>query len=204
MRTWNSRRRVALGSSRRITTTTTTITIIATQESELVPVLFPPFGNKKVFSLFFVCVKRNHLCVPNGGFVNGIMAFFPSLFALCYAQLYWPKQKKWFQRRDDDGWCSSKLFTFYMFVERLTILALSASFIQMSYRVVCHYRSELLLRVKKCSSHLDIFWFIGVLMLWMGRQKSKLLKVCSICYSIRNFPQWKFHSVVGLCTTHFT
>ena len=104
MRTWNSRRRVALGSSRRITTTTTTttITIIATQESELVPVLFPPFGNKKVFSLFFVCVKRNHLCVPNGGFVNGIMAFFPSLFALCYAQLYWPKQKKkWFQRR---GW----------------------------------------------------------------------------------------------------
>ena len=101
VRTWNSRRRVALGSSRRITTTTTTITIIATQESELVPVLFPPFGNKKVFSLFFVCVKRNHLCVPNGGFVNGIMAFFPSLFALCYAQLYWPKQKKWFQRR---GW----------------------------------------------------------------------------------------------------
>ena len=77
---------MALGSSRRITTTTTTITIIATQESELVPVLFPPFGNKKVFSLFFVCVKRNHLCVPNGGFVNGIMAFFPSLFALCYAQ----------------------------------------------------------------------------------------------------------------------
>ena len=191
MRTWNSRRRVALGSSRRITTTTTTITIIATQESELVPVLFPPFGNKKVFSLFFVCVKRNHLCVPNGGFVNGIMAFFPSLFALCYAQLYWPKQKKWFQRRDDDGWCSSKLFTFYMFVERLTILALSASFIQMSYRVVCHYRSELLLRVKKCSSHLDIFWFIGVLMLWMGRQKSKLLKVCSICYSIRNFSTMK-------------
>ena len=77
---------MALGSSRRITTTTTTITIIATQESELVPVLFPPFGNKKVFSLFFVCVKRIHLCVPNGGFVNGIMAFFPSLFALCYAQ----------------------------------------------------------------------------------------------------------------------
>ena len=96
-----------------------------------------------------------------------------------------------FNAGDDDGWCSSKLFTFYMFVERLTILALSASFIQMSYRVVCHYRSELLLRVKKCSSHLDIFWFIGVLMLWMGRQKSKLLKVCSICYSIRNFSTMK-------------
>ena len=177
MRTWNSRRRVALGSSRRITTTTTTITIIATQESELVPVLFPPFGNKKVFSLFFVCVKRNHLCVPNGGFVNGIMAFFPSLFALCYAQLYWPKQKKWFQRRDDDGWCSSKLFTFYMFVERLTILALSASFIQMSYRVVCHYRSELLLRVKKCSSHLDIFdLLVCECCKWEGKNRN-----CSKC-----------------------
>ena len=42
---------------------------------------FPTFWESFFSFDFFVCLKRNHLCVPNGRFVNRIMAFFKS-FAL--------------------------------------------------------------------------------------------------------------------------